>query len=118
MERPKTVSPDVSRFITAADPAEAIEEEDVDEVPYVPHVPIKPPPPARFANRRKLYDDTVEASEPDFGEGVTADAEAESTLSGDDAAADQLSSDTSSGRPVDGTENRGGESLSLNPGCW
>ena len=81
LERPKTVSPDVSRFITPVDPADAIEEEDVDEVPYVPHVPIKPPPPARFANRRKLYDDTTSVNEPDFGEGITADAGDESNSS-------------------------------------
>lgn len=109
LERPKTVSPDVSRFITPVDPADAIEEEDVDEVPYVPHVPIKPPPPARFANRRKLYDDTAVVSEANFGEGVSADA-------GDDSASNEDAADefppeinSNSSRPNDTPENRGSE---------
>lgn len=83
LERPRTVSPDVSRFISAPDPEELIEVPDVDETPYVLHVPIKPPPPARFANRRKLYDDTAAEEGPDFGEGVVQDVTDEST-SGDD----------------------------------
>ncbi len=83
LERPRTVSPDVSRFISAPDPEELIEVPDVDETPYVLHVPIKPPPPARFANRRKLYDDTAAEEGPDFGEGVVHDVTDEST-SGDD----------------------------------
>lgn len=107
LERPKTVSPDVSRFITPLDPEDAIEEEDVDEVPYVPHVPIKPPPPARFANRRKLYDDTAVVSEPDFGEGVSADAGEESAVNED--VADEFKPETPSNRPNDAPENRGSE---------
>ena len=107
LERPKTVSPDISRFITPVDPADEIEEE-IDEVPYVAHVPIKPPPPPRFANRRKLYDDTATASEPDFGEGVTADAGEESTF-GDDVA-DDSSPETSPSQPNDSTNNSGDES--------
>ena len=83
LERPRTVSPDVSRFISAPDPEELIEVPDVDETPYVLHVPIKPPPPARFANRRKLYDDTAVEEGSDFGEGVVHDVTNEST-SGDD----------------------------------
>ena len=70
VDRPRTVSPDVSRFISPADPEELIEVDEIDETPYVLHVPIKPPPPARFANRRKLYDDTAAQEEPDFGEGI------------------------------------------------
>lgn len=70
LDRPRTVSPDVSMFISPADPEDLIEVDEIDEVPYVPHVPIKPPPPARFANRRKLYDDSVPQVEPDFGDGI------------------------------------------------
>ena len=70
LDRPRTVSPDVSMFISPADPEDLIEVDEIDEVPYVPHVPIKPPPPARFANRRKLYDDSVPQVEPDFGDGL------------------------------------------------
>jgi hypothetical protein len=73
------VSPDISRFISAPDPEELNEVPDVDETPYVLHVPIKPPPPARFANRRKLYDDTAAETVPDFGEGVVDEIAAEST---------------------------------------
>ncbi|MBC7968379.1 MAG: hypothetical protein H7Z17_20940 [Fuerstia sp.] len=83
LERPRTVSPDVSRFISAPDPEELIEVPDVDEIPYVLHVPIKPPPPARFANRRKLYDDTAADEVPDFGEDVVHDVANES-ISNDD----------------------------------
>ncbi len=70
LERPRTVSPDVSLFISPADPEDLIEVDEIDEVPYVPHVPIKPPPPARFANRRKLYDESVTPVEPNFGDGI------------------------------------------------
>ncbi|MEJ7590565.1 MAG: hypothetical protein WKF77_03395 [Planctomycetaceae bacterium] len=70
LDRPRTVSPDVSRFISPADPEELIEVEVIDETPYVLHVPVKPPPPARFANRRKLYDETAAQMEPEFGEGI------------------------------------------------
>lgn len=103
LERSKTVSPDVSRFITPLDPADAIEEEDVDEVPYVPHVPIKPPPPARFANRRKLYDDTAPAEEPDFGEGVSADAGDKTTFNENSAV--ELPQDIALGQPHDARGN-------------
>jgi len=75
LERPRTVSPDVSRFLSPADPSELIEVEEIDEAPHVPHVPIKPPPPARFANRRKLYDETAKEAEPDFGDGIASDQE-------------------------------------------
>ena len=107
LERPKTVSPDVSRFITPLDPADAIEEEDVDEVPYVPHVPIKPPPPARFANRRKLYDDTAPAEEPDFGEGVSADAGDKTTFNENSAV--ELPQDIASDQPHDARGNSDGD---------
>lgn len=70
LDRPRTVSPDVSRFISPADPEDLMEVDEIDETPYVLHVPVKPPPPARFANRRKLYDDTVVPDEPDFGDGI------------------------------------------------
>lgn len=70
LDRPRTVSPDVSMFISPADPEDLIEVDEIDETPYVLHVPVKPPPPARFANRRKLYDDTTALDEPDFGEGI------------------------------------------------
>ena len=70
LDRPRTVSPDVSMFISPADPEDLIEVDEIDETPYVLHVPVKPPPPARFANRRKLYDDTTAQDEPDFGEGI------------------------------------------------
>ena len=70
LDRPRTVSPDVTRFISPADPEDLIEVDEIDETPYVLHVPVKPPPPARFANRRKLYDDTAARDEPDFGEGI------------------------------------------------
>lgn len=75
LDRPRTVSPDVSRFITPADPADMTDVDEIDETPYVLHVPIKPPPPARFANRRKLYDDTAATDEPAFGEGIVYDAD-------------------------------------------
>lgn len=77
LERPRTVSPDVSRFISPPDEADLPEVDEVDEIPYVPHVPVKPPPPARFANRRKLYDDTAAETQPAFGEGIMHDAESE-----------------------------------------
>ena len=84
LERPRTISPDVSRFISPVDPADEVEEEDIDEVHHVPHVPAKPAPPARFANRRKLYDDTVTEGEgePDsnFGDGISSASESESKL--------------------------------------
>ena len=70
LDRPRTVSPDVSMFISPADPEDLIEVDEIDETPYVLHVPVKPPPPVRFANRRKLYDDTTAQDEPDFGEGI------------------------------------------------
>lgn len=70
LDRPRTVSPDVSRFISPAAPEDLIEVDEIDETPYVVHVPVKPPPPARFANRRKLYDDTAVQDEADFGEGI------------------------------------------------
>ncbi len=81
LERPRTVSPDVSNFISPPDAADLLEVDEVDEVPYVPHVPIKPPPPARFANRRKLYDDTAAEIEPVFGDGIIHDVESESDSS-------------------------------------
>ena len=79
LERPRTVSPDVSRFLSPLDPSDLIEADEIDETPYVLHVPIKPPPPARFANRRKLYDETatetVTDAEPDFGDGITSETD-------------------------------------------
>lgn len=77
LDRPRTVSPDVSQFISPADPADLIEGVEIDETPYVLHVPVKPPPPARFANRRKLYDDTAAEDQPNFGEGIVQDATSE-----------------------------------------
>lgn len=127
LERPRTVSPDVSRFISAPDPEELIEVPDVDETPYVLHVPIKPPPPARFANRRKLYDDTAAQDEPDFGDGVVQAAADESLLSdvlpdsivpeaGDDgtaAASDKTSGDTARSRRR--RRGRGGDPDAVRP---
>ncbi len=81
LDRPRTVSPDVSMFISPADPEDLIEVDEMDETPYVLHVPIKPPPPARFANRRKLYDDTAAGDEPDFGEGIVHDTDSASESS-------------------------------------
>lgn len=57
LERPRTVSPDVSAFISPAEPEDAIEEVEVSDEDYVPYVPILPPRPERFPNRRKLSDD-------------------------------------------------------------
>ena len=81
LDRPRTVSPDVSAFISPPDPEDLVEEI-IDETPHVPYVPPKPPPPARFANRRKLYEEAAPGSETDsadesdssdesvFGEGI------------------------------------------------
>ena len=57
LERPRTVSPDVSRFISPAEPEDSIEEVEISDEDYVPHVPQLPPRPERFPNRRKLSDD-------------------------------------------------------------
>lgn len=78
LERPATVSPDVSRFISAPEPDELLEAEEIDETPYVPHVPLKPPPPPRFANRRKLYEDTDHEGQSDFGDGILQESTDES----------------------------------------
>ncbi len=107
VDRRKPVSPDVSRFITPVDPADDIEEDIVDEVPYVPHVPVKPPPPARFANRRKLYDETAVVSEDNFGDGVSSDAGEESSSSDDIAV--EFSQETTSNGLKDLPENIGRE---------
>ena len=77
LDRPRTVSPDVSKFISPADPADLVEDVEIDETPYVLHVPLKPPPPARFANRRKLYDDNAAEDQPEFGEGIVPVAHSE-----------------------------------------
>ena len=77
LDRPRTVSPDVSSFISPADPADLVEDVEIEETPYVLHVPVKPPPPARFANRRKLYDDSAAEDQPEFGEGIVPDASSE-----------------------------------------
>ncbi len=57
LERPRTVSPDVSAFISPAEPEDTIEEVEISDEDYVPYVPILPPRPERFPNRRKLSDD-------------------------------------------------------------
>jgi hypothetical protein len=77
LERPATVSPDVSRFISAPDADELLEVEEIDETPYIPHVPLKPPPPPRFANRRKLYEDTDGGGQSDFGDGILQESKGE-----------------------------------------
>lgn len=78
LDRPRTVSPDVTPFISPADPEDLIEEDIIDEVTHVPYVPPKPPAPARFANRRKLYDET--AITPD-SEAVTDNSSIEEEVS-------------------------------------
>ncbi len=83
LDRPRTVSPDVSRFISPADPEDLIEVDEIDETPYVLHVPVKPPPPARFANRRKLYDDTAAQDEQDFGVGIVNNTANDSPVRGE-----------------------------------
>ena len=87
LDRPRTVSPDVSMFISPADPDDLIEVDEIDEIPYVLHVPVKPPPPARFANRRKLYDDTAAQDELDFGAGIVHDIASDSLVKEESSAA-------------------------------
>lgn len=89
LDRPKTVSPDVSAFLSPQDPADLVEEEIIEETPHVPYVPPKPPTPARFANRRKLYEETApgpdldpgndnaSSDEVSFGEGIDQGLNAE-----------------------------------------
>ena len=69
LERPKTVSPDMTAFLSPPDPSELIEEEIVEE-PYVPYVPQLPPPRVQFPGRRKLSDEIERFQPPEFGVGV------------------------------------------------
>jgi len=114
LERPRTVSPDVSRFLSPPDPSELIEVEEIDETAYVPHVPIKPPPPARFANRRKLYDETATEAEPDFGDGIASDqenaADSDAAVSADDPLDNStLDSEVRRTSPPSGNRDRSGD---------
>ena len=119
LERPATVSPDVSRFISAPDADELLEAEEIDETPYVPHVPLKPPPPPRFANRRKLYEDTDGGGESDFGDGIlqvpAGESDSESDSENDASEPEILKTEvqrnarrdpdpTKAARPVENTE--------------
>ncbi len=69
-DRPATRSPDVTRFISPADPSDLIEEPEIDLGPHVPFVPRLPPRPAQFASRRKLSDDIDKFVPAEFGDGV------------------------------------------------
>ena len=94
LERPKTVSPDVSAFLSPPDPSELVEEEIVEE-PHVPYVPQLPPPRVQFPGRRKLSDDIERFQPPEFGVGVEG---GESNSS--DSAEDNDSSTGSGGQYV------------------
>ncbi len=70
LERPVTVTPDVTAFLSPPDPAELIEETLPDDEPYVPYIPNLPPRPVRFPGRRKLTDDIEKFQPAEFGTGV------------------------------------------------
>ena len=80
LERPVTVSPDITAFLSPPDPAEPIEENLPDEEPYVPYIPNLPPRPVRFPGHRKLTDDIENFQPTEFDTGVeppTASASSE-----------------------------------------
>ena len=70
LERPVTVTPDVTVFLSPPDPTDLIEEQQADEEPYVPWIPNLPPRPVRFPGRRKLTDDIEKFQSTEFGSGV------------------------------------------------
>lgn len=70
LERPVTVTPDVTAFLSPPDPVELIDENLPDEEPYVPYIPNLPPRPVRFPGRRKLTDDIERFQPTEFGTGV------------------------------------------------
>ena len=74
LERPKTVTPDVTAFLSPPDPEDLIKEELPDEDPYVPYIPQLPPRPVRFPGRRKLTDDIEKFQPAEFGVGVESPA--------------------------------------------
>lgn len=93
-ERPVTKSPDVSAFLSPADPSELVEEVETEEEPYVPYIPKLPPRPPQFPSRRKLSDEIDKFVPPEFGDGL------EST-------AGQNKDDAEETRPLDAAPQRG-----------
>ena len=93
-ERPVTKSPDVSAFLSPADPSELVEEVETEEEPYVPYIPKLPPRPPQFPSRRKLSDEIDKFVPPEFGDGLESTAE-------------QNKDDAEETRPLDASSQRG-----------
>lgn len=107
IDRPATVSPDVTAFISPADPAD-VEVEDAAQleaeeayVPYVPQIPVRPP---QHPGRRKLSEDIERYQPAEFGAGLsegvsgTESAAAESEASAEPSPQDRGAGDRSGGR--------------------
>jgi hypothetical protein len=72
LERPPTLIPDVTTFVTPDDPADLVEEELPDSEPHIPYIPPMPVKPVRFPGRRKLTDDIEKYQPVEFGAGIDA----------------------------------------------